>query len=201
MKKRTVAMLMAVVLLFGTVVGGTIAYLIADVKEVTNTFTVGEVVIDLFETDKDGAKTQSNTYQLIPGTDYKKDPYVEVTDETNVDCYLFVKFEELANADTYLNYTSTLTTENGWIKLDTTVPGEDADVWYRDVKTTAEVKGWYLLEGNNEFTNGYVNIDAAEVTEDTMDEAAAAELKWTAFAVQYDNLTVAEAWDLVDPTV
>jgi len=45
-----------------------------------------------------------------------------------------------------------------------------------------------------------VGIKSEDVTKDTMSAADAAELKWAAYAVQKDNLSVAEAWELVDPT-
>lgn len=202
MKKRTIALLMAVVMLFGVVTGSTLAWLTAEAPEVTNTFTVGDVAIDLYETNKDGARTQANEYQLVPGNEYKKDPKVEVLSTTNVDCYLFVKFTENEEAKAYLDYISTLTSANGWIKLTDTVPGEDEDVWYRTVLTTDSTKAWYLLEADadNTYANGYVGIDSTAVTKESMSSAEEAVLEWDAYAVQKDNLTVAEAWELVDPT-
>lgn len=202
MKKRTLALLMAVVMLLGVTVGGTIAWLTATATEVKNTFTVGDVAIKLYETDNNGTETQTNEYQLVPGNEYKKDPKVEVLSDTNVDCYLFVKFTENEEAKKYLNYESTLTSENGWKKLIDDVNGEDDDVWYRTVSTTDSTKSWYLLgaDSDNTYANGYVGINSIEVTKATMSEADAAELKWNAFAVQKDNLSVAEAWALVDPT-
>jgi len=150
MKKRTIALFMAAVMLFGVTVGGTIAWLTDKATEVTNTFTVGDVEIDLYETDKEGNKTQANEYQLVPGNEYKKDPKVEVLSNTNVDCYLFVKFTENEAAKTYLDYTSTLTSANGWTKLTETVSSEDDDVWYREVLTTDTTKGWYLLAADSD---------------------------------------------------
>ena len=202
MKKKSLALLMAVVMLFGVTVGGTLAWLMTESQTVTNTFTVGDINIDLYETDDAGVKTQANEYQLVPGNKYKKDPKVEVLTTTNVDCYLFVKFVENDAAKTYLNYESTLTAANGWTKLTDTVPGEDDDVWYRMVPTTATAteRSWYLLAADGDFTNGYVGIDGTAVTETTMSAADAAELKWDAYAVQKDNRTVEQAWELVDPT-
>lgn len=80
MKKRTLAMIIAVsavILVVATVVG-TLAYML-DQEEVTNTFTVGNVSIDLNETDVDSdGDTKHNAYHLIPGAVYLEDPTVTV---------------------------------------------------------------------------------------------------------------------------
>ena len=82
MKKKTVALILALVMVFGAAVGGTIAYL-TSTDSVKNTFTVGKVAIDLWETDNtktDGTKTHTgNTYdKIVPNHTYAKDPTVTV---------------------------------------------------------------------------------------------------------------------------
>ncbi len=87
MKAKTKALLLslcALVLLVGSVFG-TMAYL-TDTEEAINTFTVGKVDITLDEADVDvyGEKVspenrvKENTYKLIPGHTYVKDPTVTV---------------------------------------------------------------------------------------------------------------------------
>lgn len=88
MKTRTKALLLtlcAVVLIAGTALG-TFAYL-TDSDSATNTFTVGSVGITLDEAkvNEDGTyvtghnnRTDGNTYHLIPGHSYIKDPTVTV---------------------------------------------------------------------------------------------------------------------------
>lgn len=104
MKKKTIALLLVLVMIFGISVGGTIAYL-TDKEAVTNTFTVGNVKIKLTETavneagvpvDEKGSTEADSTdanwkaavieandsapvgnkYKLIPGMSYTKDPAV-----------------------------------------------------------------------------------------------------------------------------
>lgn len=206
MKKRTIALLMAAVMLFGVVTGGTIAWLSAEAETVTNTFTVGEIALELNESelikneDDEGEKTytlneenrvQGNSYQLIPGTTYPKDPVVTITD-SNVDCYLFVKFTE-NDAATYLEYTSALTSEAGWTKLD----GED-DVWYRVVEADAETKTWDLLSPETVKVKESIVLKAND-DKDIQMPTTSQLLVWNAYAVQKDNLTVTEAWNLVKP--
>ena len=192
MKKRTLTILIAVVLVVACAVGGTLAWLTATSGPVTNTFTAGDVDITLTETfntdtNNDGTKDAWKA-QMVPGNEYTKDPVVSVNGATtNVDCYLFVKFEERNEAATYLNYTSTLTTINGWTQGDgNSIP---EDVWYREVGVTDSTKSWHLLEDDK------VTVDVAAVTKDNMSDAIKAELVYTAYAVQKDNIkTAADAW-------
>ena len=193
--KKTLAMILAVVMLMTACVAGTLAWLQDSTPEVKNTFTVGDVTITLKEsplkadgTYGDPAEGTKNEYQLIPGETYTKDPTVAVTDDSE-DCYLFVKFEEKGNAATYIDYTSTLNATNGWTQGDgTNIP---ANVWYREVLKDAGTKSWKLLVDDK------IIIDAEAVTKDTMAAADAAELVYTAYAVQMDNVAdAAAAWKI-----
>ena len=188
MKKKLMTVL-ALVLVIAMSVAGTIAFLTDTTDPVTNTFTVGKVDITLtetFNTDKnDDGTNDAWQAQLIPGTTYTKDPVVTVTADSE-DCWLFVKFEEKNDAATYLNYTSNLTTEKGWTQGDgTNIP---ANVWYRAVAKDATVKSFHLLAGDT------VTIDSDAVTNDSMTAASAAQLVYTAYACQSDNMTVNAAW-------
>jgi len=80
MKERTrkvLLMLCCALALVGVSIGATLAYL-TDTESVTNTFTVGNVSIDLNETDVDGDGTKKNGYHLVPGQTYTKDPTVTI---------------------------------------------------------------------------------------------------------------------------
>ena len=187
MKKRSIALLMAVVMLFGATVGGTIAWLTTKTSEVKNTFTAADIAIDLTETwntDSEDADSTPDKWEakLIPGKKYVKDPVVSVDVETeidaemtDVDCILFVKFEEKNNPSTYLAYTSLLNSDNGW----TLVNGQ-SDVWYRIVRTTDSTKSWHLLDKDE------VTVKNT-VTKTNMADAAKAELVYTAYAIQYEG--------------
>ena len=195
MKKKTLALLLALVLVFGAAVGGTIAYLTDTTDPVTNTFTVGKVDITLTETfntdtNKDG-KIDAWQAQLIPGTTYAKDPVVTVIADSE-DCWLFVKFEEKNDAATYLNYTSNLTAANGWTQGDgTNIP---SNVWYRAVNKADTTKSFHLL------LNDTVTIDSTAVTNENMTAASNAQLVYTAYACQKANMSAIDAWAAVNPT-
>ena len=83
--KKTLTVLLALVLVIAMSVAGTMAYL-TSTDEVVNTFTVGNVQIKLDEAkaNEDGslvegaARVDANSYKLIPGHTYNKDPMVTV---------------------------------------------------------------------------------------------------------------------------
>jgi len=94
--RKVLLMACSALLLVCLTVGATVAYLTSTTGVVTNTFTVGQVEIDLDETDvtvygvKDtDARVKANEYKLIPGHTYTKDPTVHVKPASE-SAYLFV---------------------------------------------------------------------------------------------------------------
>ena len=84
-KKVILTVLCAVLLVVGSVLG-TMAYLTSN-DEVVNTFTVGNVQIKLDEakantdgslSDNGATRVKANSYKLLPGHTYNKDPMVTV---------------------------------------------------------------------------------------------------------------------------
>lgn len=205
---KSMALVLSLILLVGCVVGGTIAWLTDKSGEVKNTFTDSDVEITLKESpivDENNdnvpesygtpAEDTDNQYAMIPGYVYTKDPVVTVEDGSE-DCWLFVKFEENNNPQTYLNYESTLTTANGWTQGDgTNIP---ANVWYRHVPKSTEAQSWNLLKDNK------IEVDGSVVTKENMETAAQAALVYYAYACQYYKtqntpFTAAEAWAKISP--
>ena len=126
MKTRSKALLLTLcaVLLVTASVLGTMAYLTSQ-DTVTNTFSVGSVAIKLDEAkaNLDGslvegaARVKANSYKLLPGHTYNKDPIVHV-DPTSENCYLFVK---VANEITAIEGETTVAaqmTAKGWVAVD-----------------------------------------------------------------------------------
>lgn len=221
--KKIVVTCLALVLAVVASITGTLAWLTAKTEEVTNTFTIGDIDITLIEheydendtdsvkkvkkDDKDVevVKTASSTqnYPLIPGTTYWKDPVVTISDSTNVDCYLFVKFENGSSQTQYLTFTSNLKSVKGpdgeeteWTQGDdTNIP---INVWYREVKTTDSKKSWSLIDGNTVKVNeNIIKGTPATGSNDIAMPSTDIVLKYTAYAVQKDNLTVQQAWEKV----
>lgn len=196
MKKTSKALLLALcaVLLVAASVMGTMAYLTSTDK-VENTFTVGKVAIKLDEAKVDTAgepidgagRVKDNTYKLMPGHTYTKDPTVHVEADSE-NSWIFVKVEngisafEAATAGTYKNITDQITA-NGWKKL-TDVDGVD-NVYYREYtgSAAAELKVFenFKVADNANAVDGWSTLDAKVIV--------------TAYAVQKDGFdTAAKAW-------
>lgn len=115
-KSKALLLTLCAVLLVAASVLGTMAYL-TSTDTVTNTFTVGKVEIKLDETDvtnQTGSRVQANSYKLMPGTTYTKDPTVTVL-KGSEDSYVRMKvtfnnaaalMEMLPNADNLEDFTA-----------------------------------------------------------------------------------------------
>ena len=121
MKKATktlLLMLCAVVLVVSSVLG-TVAYLTSEAK-VENTFSVGNVTITMDESTVDayGVKTSgtttNNSYKLIPGHKYIKDPTIHVAQKSEP-CWLFAKIDNELSGITEIDM------ETGWVEIETGV--------------------------------------------------------------------------------
>lgn len=136
MSRRTLTLTLALVLSLGAATGGTLAWLVDQTDPVKNTFTYGDVHIDLQETDEsdpaiggvdDGdGNSRTNTYKMMPGKVISKRPWVTVFQGTE-DCYVFVQIEESANFDDFMTYEAA----EGWLPLEGVEGAEN--VYYREV--------------------------------------------------------------------
>ncbi|MDY2983073.1 MAG: hypothetical protein SOT00_06835 [Eubacteriales bacterium] len=174
--------LLALVLVVGCAVGGTIAWLTATTDPVVNTFTYGKINIELTETT--GAE-----YKIIPGVNISKDPKVTVKADSEA-CWLFVK---VAEEGTFVTDKVTYSIADGWKVLDATNhPG----VYYRKVDAVTADTDFYVLAGDATYPNGVVTV-SEELTKAEVNSVAATQptLTFTAYAVQKDGInTAAEAW-------
>lgn len=204
-KKRGVSIkacivMLAVVMLLGCAIGSTVAWLISKTDTVTNTFTYGNIDIDLFEHEYDAEKnelTKEETrdgvsgYKIIPGVDLPKDPKV-IVKAGSEKCYLFVKVEETGMFADNVSYNLKLTEDNGWEIGD----GEDipANVYYKVIDTPTIDKDIQLIEYNKITVSKNITkseIDKLKDSEDYSDPV----LKFTAYAVQFEGMTdAAAAW-------
>ena len=121
MKARKILVSLAALALVAAIsIGGTLAYLTQQ-KTVTNTFTVGNVTITMDETDvddstKDAARDTENSYKLLPGKTYTKDPIIHV-DANSESCYLFVTIKnEIAAIEDANNSVEKQMEAKGWAK-------------------------------------------------------------------------------------
>ena len=183
-KRRSVSskmfvMMLALVLVFGCAVGGTIAWLTAKTDPVVNTFTYGDINIELTET-----KPANRQAKIIPGVDIEKDPKVTVKAGSEA-CWLFVKVDE---EGTFVAGKVTYSVADGWTKL-TGVTGVD-NVYYREVSAvTADTEFGILTDNKVTVSEDLTKEDIKDLT------STQPKLTFTAYAVQKDGMdTAAAAW-------
>lgn len=205
-------LVLSAILLVVASVLGTMAFL-ASSTAVSNTFTYGEVGIEMFESkidadgkDADGPDkrtSEGNSYKLIPNKTYDKDPAITVK-AGSVKSYLFVKVKngietiEAKNGNTMADQM----VANGWQAVKKNDSGE---VLYLYVGKDAQGK----TKAVKEIQTGAVaaqpvgnNNTAAEVyeifskftiaTDALVADYAGAKVTLTAFAIQTEGFTEAE---------
>lgn len=221
--KKTLAMLLAVVLLIGVGVGGTLAWLQDSTTAVTNTFTVGNIDIDLKEhvlnddgkTLGDTEVTSEDSYKIVPGSSQPKDPFVRV--EANSDaCWVFIKVEELKDAGKYITYSIDKTV---WTPLvDENKDGiADDGVYYHEMEAVTADTELNILSGQQVSYPGTLtkaDLDALYVieTDDAgnvismtrKDAEELPKLQFTGYAIQKTGengteFTAETAWDALNP--
>lgn len=126
MKKKGLALVLALALMVVGAVAGTLAWLTAKSDTVTNTFTTSDITVKL-EEKKGTAATGGKEFKMIPGYAIPKDPTATVLPGSE-ECFLFVKLDKSANFDTYLEYTIA----DDWTRL--TGEGITDTVYYRTVE-------------------------------------------------------------------
>lgn len=173
---KAFAAVLALVLVLGCALGGTVAWLVAESGPVTNTFTYGDINIALTE-------TTGEDYKIIPGVDIAKDPKVTVEADSEA-CWLFVKVEEVG---TFVADKVTYSVADGWTAL-TGQPG----VYYREVGAVTADTDFYVLKDN------VVKVSDTLTKEDIKDIPTRPTLTFTAYAVQKDGIAdAATAWSKI----
>lgn len=179
MKKKGLALVLALTLLIVGIVAGTLAWLTAKSDVVVNTFTTSDIKVELTETNE--------TYKMVPGYDIHKDPKAKVLAGSE-ECFLFVKLEKSQNFDSFLTYQMA----DGW----TLVPNE-TNVYYRKVQTADIGTEYSVLKDDKVTVKGEVTKEMMNALDNGT--AAKPTLTVTAYASQLHKnatteFTAAEAW-------
>ena len=201
--KALLLMLCAVSLVTASVLG-TMAYL-TSTAEVKNTFAVGSVSITMDEEDVDNdsdtsdnvtvdgvVRDKANSYKLMPGHTYTKDPIIHVGSGSE-DCYLFVKVvDEISEIEADTTVAAQMA-NMGWVKVDGT---ENVYVYTIDKQNPAAVTASADVTVFESFT---VRGDGTgSVLEGYKDKT----ITVTAYAVQKDGFetkTASQIWDTAFP--
>ena len=177
MKKKLTVSLAVLALVACMAAGATLAWLTAKTSSVTNTFTYGDINIELKE-------TTGTSYKMVPGNTIAKEPKLTVKANSE-ECWLFVKVEKSTNFDEFMEYSIA----SGW----TALAGVDG-VYYREVTSSTTDTEYYVLSGNLVTVKDSVTKEDFAGLKGTMPT-----LTFTAYACQMDNVsTAADAWNLVN---
>lgn len=183
---RGLVLVLALALIVGVAGGATFAWLTAKTDPVVNTFTYGDINIELKE-------TTGSDYKIIPGVNIDKDPKVTVKKDSEA-CWLFVKVdEENWPTLTYVDGENTVRKVNygiagGWMKGDgTSIP---ANVYYREVDAKDADQEFPVLKDNKIYVSDTLTkIDIKGILTTTP------KLSITAYAIQKDGMdNAATAW-------
>ena len=205
MKKKILVACLCVALAVLTIAGTTLAYLTSK-DTVTNTFTVGKVEIKLDEAkaNADGTlvpnadRVKENSYKLIPGHTYNKDPMVTVLSGSESSYIkMTVTFTKAAELDAIFAPTGADLTSifNGydstnWIYKgnteDTTANTRPYEFWYKEAVAapTADVALDALFD----------QIKAPDsLTNSDLNNLKDLKIPVNAYAIQADGFATAEA--------
>lgn len=188
--KKMLVILLALTVTMVTAAGGTLAFLYGT-QNVKNTFTYGDIQIDLEETDTGLDPDQNpdtNQYPMLPGQPIHKDPKVTVY-AGSLDCWLFVELTESWNFADYLAYT----VADGWEPLEG-VPG----VFCREVDASSESQTFPVIKDDLIYMKESVTLGQLA----TLTDADYPTLTIKAYAIQRsaaieETATAQAAWALL----
>lgn len=206
MKKFALIAVCAALLVCVTI-GATVAYLTAQSAEVKNTFTVGKVAITLDEkkVDENGvpvegaAHVTENSYKLLPGSEYEKDPTVHVTAGSEP-CIVFVEVKNgIAGIETACaNNIGTIAQQmaaKGWVALGDKYPNIYC-------KATVNADGSIIPV----MVNGGDNLKVFErfaidgdIDSDVLNGYTDKTITIKAYAIQYSETNAESAWEDLKP--
>lgn len=202
---KPLTILLALTLLLGCAIGGVIAWLTAETGEVTNTFTIGDINIQLKEhkllengeLDEKDEVTENAGYQFVPGDTLPKDPFVRVTADSE-SCYVFIKITEINNNLAALNgKVINWAVRDGWTEYKPKATGfGTVSYYYRVVEqpgageAALEDQVFYILTGGDKANKfGQITVNP-EITKEMVKSLTDNKpmLKFDAAAVQTANI-------------
>lgn len=210
MKKKTLLIAVAaIVLAVVSACSVTLAWLTADSDEVTNTFTVGNITIELKEHEfANGELTTTevatnNTYKVVPGATEKKDPFVKVKKGSEA-CYVYAKVvnnlvvNTAAEGQTAVyDEVATLNINSGWTLIGTSTTNGVTTYLYRynDIVNALDPDATYTTDADGDtwiYTASVfssVTYDGEEITTSNIAQLTDKTIVIDAYAHQSANLT------------
>ena len=208
-KSKALLLTLCAVLLVTASMLGTMAYL-TSTASVENTFTVGSVAITLDETDVDNSTTgadrdRANSYKLLPGHTYTKDPMVTVLKGSES------SYVKMTVTFSKANELDTIFAPNGGANLTSIFNGYDSTNWICKGNTKDETKNTRTYEFWYKETvgapDGDIALDAlfdsitvpGAITNEQLASIKGMTITVNAYAIQADGFANAEAaWAAFD---
>ena len=185
----SVFVMLALTMVVGCAVDGTVAWLVSESESSVSTFTLGDINIKLT------GESESQPLKIIPGVEITRS--LKVTVEPNSEaCWLFVKVEGTnwshfpdANGTAKVSYS--VDVQDGWTALNNH-PG----VYYREVSAEAAQRGdAYDVNCNVTVSQMLTKAEVNSIAAETQPK-----LSFTAYAVQRDGIDDAvRAWEVANP--
>lgn len=185
----SVFVMLALTMVVGCAVDGTVAWLVSESESSVSTFTLGDININLT------GESESQPLKIIPGVKIERS--LKVTVEPNSEaCWLFVKVEGTnwshfpdANGTAKVSYS--VDVQDGWTALNNH-PG----VYYREVSAEAAQRGdAYDVNCNVTVSQMLTKAEVNSIAAETQPK-----LSFTAYAVQRDGIDDAvRAWEVANP--
>lgn len=182
MKKKLMAVALATIIAVMAVAGASLAWLTDSSEKVENTFTVGNITIELKETTSD--------YKVVPGGTDAKNPSVTVKEKSEK-CYVYVLIDNQLVIDGVTVATLDIISTN-WIEVSTT----GTQILYRYKEAVDASSADVVLPV---FTT--VKYNGTLITSDNIGGLASKKIVLKAFAHQSENIdnidvanNAAETW-------
>lgn len=185
----SVFVMLALTMVVGCAVDGTVAWLVSESESSVSTFTLGDINIKLT------GESESQPLKIIPGVGIRRSLKVTV-DPNSEACWLFVKVEGTnwshfpdANGTAKVFYS--IDVQKGWIALN-----DHPGVYYREVSAEDAQRGdAYDVNCNVTVSQMLTKAEVNSIASGTQPK-----LSFTAYAVQRDGIGDAfRAWEVANP--
>ena len=203
-RRKITTIVVALMLVVGTTIGTTVAWLTDSSETVTDTFTYGKVDIELIDLDstttppttwKESSHNNvnaglyaNNQFKLMPGASIAFNPGVKVESGSEA-CYVFIKVDVNQTLRDIVGFTAS----SAWVRVE-----DGVYAYATNVGLTALTAG---NKTDNLMIGGVITVGADVTANDLENLTNTAEINVTAYAIQKDylpnNITAAELWAII----
>lgn len=201
MKKNNAVMLLILVVLLCITLIGTYAYQVYTQDTIRNTFTIGDVSVELYEKGDTDNFTEGKSYTLERGTLYEKNMVVNVSANSE-DCFVYIVMQnDLAPIEAeksnptmgnqnVVKYTPVATqiSDNGWTER--TTQSSDIKIYWKEIDVSTDA-------GELDFMTEFRTKESFDYDDVRKDDGTSPVMSFTLYAVEKGSMTEDDAWDLL----